>query len=274
VDTIEGNAFSGMPLREIRISEGNDHFRVCGGFLMKTDCNGLIWYFGKGSDVMVLSEIRSLCAESLRWIWRLRFERDSELTRIESRAFSVCDSLRAICIPSSVEWIDGSAFAKSGICEVRVCEANVHFRVSGDFLVNYEGRSLIRYFGRDSIVRISNEIEIISTGSFDSCSELRELKFAGNSRLRLIEVRAFQGCGMLFRISVPASTEFLEGFSFAECRNVREVNFELGSKLRVIERDTFKGCSSLNRIRIPKSVEGLDGVDLSGVNGYEIEWFE
>jgi hypothetical protein len=274
VDTIEGSAFLRSVIREMRLSEGNEHFRVCGYFLLTTNESSLVWYFGWSSNVTVVGEIRSLSAESFPSIETLTFEGDSQLCRIDSRAFSNCDSLRAICIPSSVERIAGSAFGKSGICDIRVAESNKHFVVCGAFLVSSEGRSLIRYFGRDSIVKISGEIEIISSGSFDSCSWIREITFEGCSKVRIIERGAFEECRMLLSISLPASTEVLEDSCFNQCGNLYEVAFEEGSKLRLIESESFRGCSSLKSIRIRKPHQGKEGVDLSGASGIEIEWFE
>jgi hypothetical protein len=136
VDTIEESAFLNSPIREISISEGNCHFRICGDFLVTTNGSSLVWYFGVSSNVTVVGAIRSLSAGSFPPIRPLVFEPDSQLRRIDSRAFSNCGALRAICIPSSVERIDGSAFGKSGISEIRVAEGNNDFIVCGPFLVN------------------------------------------------------------------------------------------------------------------------------------------
>jgi hypothetical protein len=273
VESIDGSAFSSTEIYAIGISQGNRHFRVSGMFLLETDGSSLIRYLGSDSDVTVIAEIRSLSAWSFPSIQRLAFERDSQLRRIDARAFSQCFELRAICIPSSVEAIDGSAFADSGICEVTVAEGNVHFRVCGGFLVSYEGRSLIRYFGGDAIVRISNEIEFFSRGSFDSHRQLRCLEFYGFSKVRLIEARAFRACRLLSSISLPASTEFLEARCFMKCEHLREVQFDAGSKLQVIERESFKGCKSLELVSLPKSLEGREGLDLIGVSSFELFWY-
>jgi hypothetical protein len=274
LDTLGGSAFLNSGIRTIRVAEGNDHFRVCGDFLVTKNETSLVWYFGVGSNVTVLGEIRSLAVESFPSIRRIVFEGDSELRRIESRAFSNCDSLRAICIPSPVERIDGSAFAKSGIREIRVAEGNNHFMVSGAFLLNSDGTSLIRYFGNDSIVKIRSEIEVISAGSFDSCLWVRALKFEGCSKVRVIESRAFQECRMLWSMSLPPSTEVLELLCFNQCVNLREVEFEEGSTLRLIESESFRGCTSLKSIAVRKPRQGKDGVDVSGVSGVDILWFE
>jgi hypothetical protein len=228
---------------------------------------------GSESDVTVIAEIRDLCAWSLPSIRTLAFERDSDLRRIDSRAFSQCSDLRAICIPRSVEAIDRSAFADSGICEVTIAEGNRHFRVCGGFLVNSEGTTSIRYFGGDTIVRISNEIEFFSTGSFDSCQLIRRLIFDGCSKVRLIEARAFRGCRMSCSISLPSSTAILVKTCFKKCENLGEVRFEAGSKLHRIESESFKSCESLKLISLPKSLEGRDGLDLSGMSGFELSWY-
>jgi hypothetical protein len=124
------------------------------------------------------------------------------------------------------------------------------------------------------MVKISCEIEIISAGSFDSCYWVHAIQFEVFSRVRVIERRAFQECGMLLSISLPASTEVLEHLCFNGCRNLMDVAFEAGSKLRLIESEAFRGCSSLKSITIRKSEQGREGIDLRGVSGVEVHWFE
>jgi hypothetical protein len=276
VDSIAATAFLRSGIREIGVAEGNRHFRVSGGFLLRIEGNSLIRYFGTSPEIMGLREIESLshgCFSGLR-IRTLTFENDSQLRRIDSRAFFQCHSLYSICIPSNVESIDGSAFAESGVLEIRVAKGNRHFRVSGEFLTNFDGTSLIRYFGRDSHVQIGSDIERICVGSFSKCKQLRELEFESPSRVRSIECRAFEKCPMLESICIPASVEIISERSFRKCKNLVEVRIETGSKLRRIEVESFAGCSSQLSIFVPRSVAGNEGLELIGSDGMSIAWYE
>jgi hypothetical protein len=276
VDTIDGSAFANSGIREILVSDGNRHFRVLAEFLLTAEDFCLIRYFGLAATVTVLPEIAALSKGSFSncsLIRTLLFESDSKLRRIDSKTFSFCPLL-AICIPSFVDTIDGSAFADSEICEIRVAAGNSHFRVSGDFLLSSDGTSLIRYFGRDFGPRISCEIEVLAVGAFASCQHVRRLEFAPASRVRFIGERAFEKCYMLYSISLPPSTEVLSRHCFRKCARLREVRFERDSTLTRIECESFRGCPSLASIFLPISKRGYDGTDLSGLDGLDLVWYD
>jgi hypothetical protein len=145
VDTIDGTAFERSAIRAIRISEGNEHFRVSGNFLESFDGRFLYQYFGRSSHVQIPSGIEVICMNAFS-IYHdcaiVDFGADSRLRRIDVRAFSLCERLHSICIPSHVDTIDGSAFQYSGIQAIRISEGNAYLRVSGDLLESFDGRFL------------------------------------------------------------------------------------------------------------------------------------
>jgi hypothetical protein len=91
--------------------------------------------------------------------------------------------LMSICLPASLENIDGSAFAESAIRQITIEDGNRHLRLSGTFLLDFEGISLIRYLGCDSNVSLSREIENMTRGSFYCCRSLCSLTFESGSKL-------------------------------------------------------------------------------------------
>jgi hypothetical protein len=78
--------------------------------------------------------------------------------------------------------IDGSAFANSGISAITIEEGNHRFRVSGDFLLDFEGITFIRYFGFDSNVQLDRDIEILGSGCFCHCRWLSSLGLESGSQ--------------------------------------------------------------------------------------------
>jgi hypothetical protein len=153
------------------------------------------------------------------------FESGSELTQIEAQALYGCSSLKSICLPASLQMIDGSAFACTDISRITVEEGNRHFRVSGDFLVDFNRSSVIRYFGSDSRVTLSRDIKTIGTGCFSSCNMLCSLFFESGSKLSRIEGKAFTDCPSLKTIVIPQSIEELRNdWSFGS--SLQEVTFE------------------------------------------------
>jgi hypothetical protein len=185
----------------------------------------------------------------------------------------LCLDLRSICIPAHVDEIDGSAFADSGIIEVRIATGNEHFVVCQDFLLSSDQHCLIRYLGRNSVVTIGCDIEIVGVRSFHSCEWVRRLEFDRSSHVRIVCEGAFEKCMNLYSISLPRSTERLSHFSFRKCGNLREVFFEHGSNLNQIEEESFAGCSSLKSISIPNMRKEQGGIDVSGAGDVEINWY-
>jgi hypothetical protein len=133
---------------------------------------------------------------------------------------------------------------------------------------------LVRYFGRESVLSIPCEVEVISVGAFAWHCEIRLFEFESPSKLRCIESRAFETCRRLRSISLPGSTESLSSLCFRKCRNLCEIRFAAGSKLRRIEAESLTGCSSLSSIVIPTSVNENQGIDLTGVGDLKITWSE
>jgi hypothetical protein len=239
----------------------------------------LIAYFGVSDMVIVPREIEVLCRRSFyrSGIVSLDFESGSQLRRIERSVFVSCWRLSSFCIPPLVEAIAGRAFSWSGIHWICVSEGNRLFRVSGHFLLNSEGTSLIRVVDDVSLddvhyLEVPVEIATLSVGSLEYCHTLKNLEVAAGSQLRTIEERACADCRWLKRISIPASTEVLGRRCFRKCWGLEEVRFESGSRLREIGAEAFAGCESVKSIFVPKSVKDNAGVNLSGAPAEAIVW--
>jgi hypothetical protein len=175
------------------------------------DCSSL-------QSVLIPRSVRFLgrqCFEDCDCLQTLTFESNSKLSRLGRRAFAGCRSLRSLFIPDLVDTIEIEAFSVSAICEVEIAEGNRHFQVSGDFLLSFDGRFLIRYLGANSAVEIPREVEVISEEAFCGQSELSVVAFESDSKLRRIESWAFADCSSLHSICLPSFVNTLEQWSFA-----------------------------------------------------------
>jgi hypothetical protein len=219
------------------------------------------------------------CFEMSANLASLVLESGSRLTRIGPRAFS-WTVFSSICIPASVEFMDGSAFSDSRISRLTLEEGNSHFRVSGGYLLDFDGKVGVRYFGNETIVAIPREIQRIGVMcfcgnhnlrsvciplhvqclgemSFKGCTLLATVTFESGSNLCQIESEAFFRCFTLRSICIPAAVAILGSACFAESTLLVSVTFESWSKLTRIEEATFAGCLSLSSICLPASVEVL-----------------
>jgi hypothetical protein len=68
---------------------------------------------------------------------------------------------------------------------MQIARGNSRFRVSGDFLLGFDGQSLIRYLGEGLEIEIPGEVEAIcrrlSLGLTHTFGELRRRHFPGTS---------------------------------------------------------------------------------------------
>ncbi len=93
---------------------------------------------------------------------------------------------------------------------------------------------------------------------------------------------AFEHCGKLTSIEIPASVETIEKFAFQHCSNLTDVTFEKGSKLKTIgggfdsifDYGAFLDCSSLTSIKIPASVETIEATTFKGCSKLATVTFE
>jgi hypothetical protein len=145
------------------------------------------------------------------------------------RALSECSLLKFIRLPASLQMIDGSALAQTRISPITVEAGNRYFRVVGDFLLDFDGVSVIRYFGSDSTVTLSNHIEILGQSSFDSCHSVCSLTFESGSRLTRIEANAFDNYYSVRSICLPASLQVIDGSALTKTR-ISPITVEEGNQ--------------------------------------------
>jgi hypothetical protein len=132
--------------------------------------------------------------------------------------------------------------------EISVSEGTLHFKISGDFLLNFEGLSIKLYFGSGGTITIPNTIERVEAGCFCAIHTISNVIFETGSRLCSIGEAAFTWCTSLSSIYIPSSVETLGKECFSKCGSLSTVTFESGSKLSSIDESTFYHCSSLSSI--------------------------
>jgi hypothetical protein len=133
--------------------------------------------------------------------------------------------------------IDGMAFAGSAISGITLADGSRHLQVSGAFLLDSEGITVIRYFGSDSNVAVPRNVQILSPGCFYSRCSIHSLIFEYDSRLTRIEANAFSFCALLKLIQIPRSIRELCK-DWALHSSLRRVIFESALSLRMmIETD-------------------------------------
>jgi hypothetical protein len=183
-------------------------------------------------------------------LWHVIFEPNSKLAIIEREAFAHCNFLVSFHIPGLVERIDGSAFQGTDMSEMTIGANNCHFSISGQFLLDFEGVSLIWCFGPRREVRPPKRIQRFCRGCFESSSDPFQIIFDAGSELSVIEEGAFRGSALM-SISIPDSVIAIGANAFALCQYLKLIAFGAGSKLSDLGSNILDRCLYLRRIEIP-----------------------
>jgi hypothetical protein len=180
VNGIDGTAFSESAISAIRVDPENRHLRVSDAFLLSFDGAVLIQYLGRDLTVRIPPEIEVIRPRAFsihKTFSAVEFVPDAKLQRIEAHAFLFCRSLQAIQIPPRMDTITGSAFYATTIRQIPIGEGNRLFRVSGDFLLSFDGKVLFHYFGQARRVRILRKVRVITKRAFGDRDILSRIEF-------------------------------------------------------------------------------------------------
>ncbi len=201
------------------------------------------------------------------------------VTVIRDYAFSGCESLTSITIPSGVETIGQDAFCNcSSLSAIVVDPENAYYssidgvlydKAQETLLLYPVGRSDESYEFPDSVtaigdyvfcncdslttVVINDHIEKIGRGAFCGCDSLTSVTI-GNS-VTSIGSCAFYGCTSLTSITILDSVTSIESYAFYNCDSLTCITIPDG--VTSIGDDAFGSCNSLTSVTIPDSVTSI-----------------
>ena len=169
-----------------------------------------------------LSEIGDHAFSGCRSLYSVEFKGSSILTVIGRYAFENCIALRKFVNTSAAIsdiWEGGfyncrsltefninensiSDIGKEAIYKLGyIAENNANMVIIGNILVSYKGT--------DKIVEIPEKITVIYDSAFEGNTNVTEIRFKSDNKLRKISDRAFYGCKNLISINFPTSvTQF------------------------------------------------------------------
>ncbi len=146
------------------------------------------------------------------------------LEQISYKAFSA-SGVTNITIPSTVRYIDSSAFENSDLKTVTISEG-----------VEYIGEYA---FARTPLtaVTIPNSVRGLDNAAFQSCTSLSSITFG--TGLSSIPYRCFQGCAAT-AIVFPENIEVIGYHAFTNSKKLKAVDFK--NDAIVIDQGAFRGC--------------------------------
>ena len=165
---------------------------------------------------------------------------EGDLTIIGNSAFSYCETLKTIELPSTVETIDSYAFQSC------IALANV---ILPNHLTQIGQRAFSGCKELSSII-LPEGLTLIGDSAFSGCSSLNTVTIPRS--LTEISGYLFSGCTSLSSISLPDTITNIWDSAFRYCSNLTSINLPPG--ITEISNFTFSYCTSLTDIIIPDGV--------------------
>ena len=203
------------------------------------------------------------------------------VTTIGSYAFSGCSSLTGITIPESVTSIGSSAFSGcSSLTDVSITDMDAwcridfgdsyatpmrcaqNIRLNGSKIASVtvpEGVTELNYTfdGFKDLIRVMlpKSLTGIGEGTFDNCTSLTSVTFAGDSQLTTIGSSAFCNCTSLISVTIPDGVTSIGNDAFSGCSSLTGIT--LPESVTSIGSGAFSWCSSLTGITLPEGVTSI-----------------
>lgn len=176
-------------------------------------------------------------------------------------AFSHCDGVRSISIPSTVGSIDDRAFSHCTSLRSIAIDSGNEAYVNG-----YGGLVFLK--GSDVIVAcparvamteyaIPQSVVGIRPGAFESNYNLKVVTFPGNSSLASIPDFAFSGSQVLEKMVLSSGIVTIGDSAFRDCTSLAEIDFGQNPSLRDIGANAFRDCKMLTSLGLPGSVASI-----------------
>ena len=164
-------------------------------------------------------------------------------------AFSGCDNIVSVDLPSSINTIDRSAFSGCGIKKTEI-----PYGVTSIEEFSFEGCEQL------TTIELPECVKAIGNYAFKGCSSLERVVIPDN--VKTIGYSAFADCSSLERVIIPDSVTDISACVFSRCVALSEVS--LGSGITSLGDCVFEDCTNLSTIIIPYNCTRIRGSAFAG----------
>jgi hypothetical protein len=155
----------------------------------------------------------------------LKLATGSHLQCIHKRAFENAP-LETVILLATVREIDPSAFSAK-IWPLVQYDGTPPLFMNSDFLYSADWHILLNPFSESAAIIVPSSVETIGDRCFEVCAGIATIAFEASSKLKRIGECAFAE-SQLTSITIPASTEEIDGAVFIDCPKLK-IRIALGS---------------------------------------------
>lgn len=175
------------------------------------------------------------------------------VTSIGNFAFSNCQTIKSISLPSTLKTIGNSAFYNSHYIENIIIPNNVTSIGNNAFSSNYVITN----------IEIPNSVTYVGTNVFNGCYNLTNVKIG--TSLKNLNDGMFSGCTKLTSIGeinsgasieIPSNITAIGYSTFYGCTGLINVKLPVG--ITTISGQAFYDCSSLQTLELPQTITSIN----------------
>jgi len=235
-------------------------------FAQNSKCTTIGEYVFSESDITeitipkLVKKIDNYAFENCEKLKKVSFEKGSQLTSIGCYAFSKCNALTSLKLPSGVTTL-GEGF-------ISECDSLTTFEIPAgikdlDMAAFINSTAIVKFAANSTCIKIYNSLgyfdDSANLGDFVIPASVKEIgnssfygakvtsvKFASGSNCTGIGGSAFSSCSGLTAVTLPAKLTSIGDWAFEDCTKLKSITIPAG--VTKIGEYAFAGCSSLTTI--------------------------
>ena len=183
----------------------------------------------------------------------------SSLLVLSSGAFADCNGLESIFLPKKVSAIGDYAFAGCDhLASIEVELGNPHFRSNDGVLFDFMQETLLRFpEGKKGEYVVPSQTKTIGRLAFDSCNGLTSIVFSENTKT--VGELAFLRCASLASITLNEGLLIVERMAFKECDALTSI--VIPASVSFLDPQAFAYCEKLTSIQVKEDSRHFASVD-------------
>ena len=238
---------------------GSEAFRDCAGLTSVSipDCVTAIGghaFSGSGLESVVIPDSVTLLGHysvfrNCRGLKRVTLP--NGIKEIPMYCFENCSSLAEIDIPASVTYVGFNAFnGCTSLKKMTVASGNPAYHSAGNCIIKTNDKELVAGCGA-SVIPDDGSVTSIGYEAFQNCGSLTALTVPAG--VTTIGDNAFEGCSALKSVVLADSVTWIGSYAFRDCVSLSSLTLP-GTWMQKLGDYAFENCRSLTGVTVPDGV--------------------